>query len=129
LPSNQRGDITQLYFLSKSRFCGFGSVCWFHGMAHVHLVAERIVLHEDLLAFPVVVVRAAEQDPDPEVDLDEVGRDELAVDHHAGRHEHAAAPARHVAVLEVAHVRVLERAPAAEQRAAQPDLLVAGSAW
>ena len=31
LPSNQRGDMTQLYLLSKSRFCGCGMVCWFHG--------------------------------------------------------------------------------------------------
>ena len=31
VPSNQRGDMTQLYLSSKSRFCGCGIVCWFHG--------------------------------------------------------------------------------------------------
>ena len=31
VPSNQRGDIVQLYAFAKSRFCGFGMVCWFHG--------------------------------------------------------------------------------------------------
>src|SRR6266702_5079522 len=31
VPSNQRGDITQLYLLSKSRLAGRGIVCWFHG--------------------------------------------------------------------------------------------------
>ena len=30
-PSNQRGDIVQLYGPSKSRFCGRGMVVWFHG--------------------------------------------------------------------------------------------------
>ena len=31
LPSNQRGDIVHEYLPSKSRFCGRGMVCWFHG--------------------------------------------------------------------------------------------------
>ena len=31
MPSNQRGDITQLYLSAKSRFWGFGFVCWFQG--------------------------------------------------------------------------------------------------
>ena len=30
-PSYQRGDITQVYLPAKSRFCGMGRVCWFHG--------------------------------------------------------------------------------------------------
>ena len=29
--SNQRGDITQVYLPSKSRFCGRGIVVWFQG--------------------------------------------------------------------------------------------------
>ena len=29
--SSQRGDITQVYLPSKSRFCGRGIVVWFHG--------------------------------------------------------------------------------------------------
>src|SRR6188474_2054990 len=31
VPSNHRGDMTQLYFPSKSRFWGLGIVCWFQG--------------------------------------------------------------------------------------------------
>src|SRR5271165_6806488 len=31
LPSNQRGDMVQLYLSSKSRLAGRGIVCWFHG--------------------------------------------------------------------------------------------------
>ena len=31
VPLNQRGDITQLYLSSKSRFWGWGAVCWFQG--------------------------------------------------------------------------------------------------
>ena len=31
MPSNQRGDMTQVYLPSKSRFCGCGMVVWFHG--------------------------------------------------------------------------------------------------
>src|SRR5215467_15962870 len=30
-PSYQRGDMTQLYLLPKSRLAGRGIVCWFHG--------------------------------------------------------------------------------------------------
>src|SRR5580693_1485774 len=29
--SNQRGDMTQVYFPLKSRFWGLGTVVWFHG--------------------------------------------------------------------------------------------------
>ena len=51
---------------------------------------------------------------------------QLAVDHHARRDEHGVAPLLHVLVGEVADLGILERAPAAEQRAPQADLLVAG---
>ncbi len=91
----------------------------------VDRVAERIGGHEHLVAFPVVVERAAEQDADAEVDVDEAVGDELAVDDHARGHAHRPAPFGHVAVVEVADGRILERAPAAEQDAAPADLLVA----
>ena len=75
---------------------------------------------------PVVVVRAAQQDADAEVDVDQVGGDQLAVDDHAGRDEHRPAPVGHVLVGVVADVGIVERAPAAEQDAPLADLLVAG---
>ena len=61
-----------------------------------------------------------------QVDVDEIGGDQLAVDDDAGGDEHRPAPIGHVLVVVVADVRVLERAPAAEQDAAPADLLVAG---
>ena len=51
---------------------------------------------------------------------------QLAVDHHTGRDEHGVAPVLHVLVGEVADLGVLEGTPAAEQGAAQADLVVAG---
>ena len=77
---------------------------------------------------PVAVVGAAEQDPDAEVDVDEVGRHELAVDDDARGDEHLVAPVVHVLVVVVDVVGVVERAPAAEQDPPPPDLLVARAA-
>jgi len=89
-------------------------------------VAEGIAIDEGLLARPVRVVRAAEQDADAEVDLDEIGGHQLAVDHDAGRHEGGPPPVGHVAVVVVHDLGILERPPAGQQRAPQADLLVAG---
>ena len=62
----------------------------------------------------------------PEVDLDQVVGDQLAVDDDARGDEHLAAPVGHVVVAEVAVRRVVQAAPAAEQDAALADVLVAG---
>ena len=80
MPSNQRGDMTQLYLSSKSRFCGLRVRVLVPRVAAVDRVAERVLGDEHLLVLPVVVERAAEQDADAEVDVDEVVGDELAVD-------------------------------------------------
>ncbi len=95
-------------------------------MTPIDRIAERIARDEHRLAFPVVVVRAAEEDADAEVDLHQVVGDELTVDHHARCDTHRPAPLGHVAVVEVAHRWVLERSPAAEQDAPPADLLVPG---
>ncbi len=95
-------------------------------VALVDRVAERVPLDERRLVLPVLVEGAAEQDADPEVDLDEVGGDQLAVDDDPGRDEHLVAPLLHVAVLVVDVPGVVEGAPAAEQDAPPADLLVAG---
>ena len=50
----------------------------------------------------------------------------LAVDDYARGDEHRVTPTLHVLVVEVAHLGILEGAPAAEQCAAQADLLVTG---
>src|SRR5271156_82483 len=93
-------------------------------MPRVDLVPERILLNEHLLPLPVLIERVAEEDPEPEIDLHEIVRDELPVDHDARRHEHPFSPRRHVLVLEVAIFRVLEGAPAPEQDAAVTDFFV-----
>jgi hypothetical protein len=69
----------------------------------------------------------AEKDANAEVDGDEVVGDELPVDDDTRCDSHRATPRGHVAVVEVADVRILERAPAAQQDAPVADLLVAGN--
>ena len=93
----------------------------------VDRVAQRVVGHEHLAVRlgPVLVVGVPEQDADPEVDLDQVVGDQLAVDDHARGDEHLPAPVGHVLVLEVAVRRVVEASPAAEQDAPLADVLVA----
>src|SRR6202012_3326273 len=77
-------------------------------MPRIDLVAERVLLDEERAFLdPIVVEGAAEENADPEVDLDEIGRDELAVDDDAGRDVHRAAPFAHRLVAEIAFLRVL----------------------
>ena len=123
--SYMRAELTHVYLSAKSRACGFGQRDLVPRVALVDRVAERVLGHERLLlAGPVVVVGRAHQDPDREVDLDQVRRDQLAVEHEAGRHEPRVAPLVHVRVAVVDDVRVVERAPADQVRAAVADLLV-----
>ena len=68
LPSNQRGDITQLYFLHVALLRMRVGVL-VPRVAPIHRIAERIGLDEHLLIGPVVVIRTAQQDSDAEVDV------------------------------------------------------------
>ncbi len=95
-------------------------------VAHVDGVAERVVRDERRFVHPVLVVRAAQHDPQAEVDVDEVVGDQLAVDDDAGGDVHVLAPGVHRLVAVVDGLGVLEGAPAAQQDAAAADLLVAG---
>ena len=95
------------------------------GVAPVDRVAERVLGDERLLALhPVLEVRASEQDPDHQVDLHEVGRDQLAVDRHPGGDVPLAAPLRHVPVVVVDVVGVVEAAPVHEIGVAVADHVV-----
>ena len=94
------------------------------GMALVDRVAERVLGDIGLLVLPVVEVGRAEQDPDHQVDIDEVGRDQLAVDHDAGGDVALLTPLTHVLVGVVDIVGVVEGAPADEVRTAEADLVV-----
>ena len=88
-----RGEITHVYLSVKSRFCGLGSVTLFHGWLGSTSLPSGSLLDERLLvAGPLVEVGAAQQDPDHQVDLDQVGRDQLAVDGDARRDEPPVAP-------------------------------------
>ena len=104
-------------------------MCWFQGCRRSTGFPSGSRVDEHLLVLPVVVEGVAEQDPDAEVDLDEVVGDQLAVDDDARRDAHGPAPLGHVPVVEVADLGVLERPPAAEQDPPPAHLLVAGQAW
>ena len=78
-----RGDTTQLYLSAQSRFCGFGSVTLFHGWRlSTGLPSGSCVTNVSSLV-QSSKYELAEQDPDREVDLDEVGRDQLAAERRA----------------------------------------------
>ena len=94
-------------------------------VALVDRVAERVLGDERLLVGPVVEVRRAEQDADRQVDLDQVGGDQLALEDEAGRDVALAAPLGHVPVVVVDVVGVVEAAPADEVGLAEADPLVA----
>ena len=93
-------------------------------MLAVHRISERIGLDVKIALIPIVVIALAEQDPDLEVDVDEIGGDLLTVNDDAGGDEHRAPPIGHVPILVIAFIGILEGAPAAEQDAASPDFLV-----
>ena len=108
----------------KSRFCGRGVVVWFHGMPLVDRVAERIGFDERFLVLPVVVKRTAQQNANAEIDVHEIVGDQLAVHDDARRDEHGASPVGHVLVAVIADIRIVERAPAAQQNAALSNFFI-----
>ncbi len=93
-------------------------------VALVDRIPEGILGDERLLVRPVVEVRAAQQDPDHQVDLDQIGRDQLALQHDAGGDVALPPPLGHVAVVVVDVVGVVEIAPADEIRVAVADHVV-----
>src|SRR4051794_26760540 len=94
-------------------------------MPLIHGVAQLVAGDVQLLIAPVLVIGAAEKDPDAEIDLHQIVGHQLSVDDDPRGDEHLAAPLGHVAILEVADLWILECAPAAEQDTALPYLLVA----
>ena len=98
-------------------------------MPLIDRIAERIGLDEGFAGLPIVVERTAQQDAHAEIDVDQIGRDELAVDDHAGRDEHRPAPIRHVSGRCNRRRGIVEGAPAAEQDAPLADLFVAGQGF
>src|SRR5579863_4793501 len=87
---------------------GFREGALVPGMALVDRIAERISLDEGLGVLPVIVVGAAEQNADVEVDIDKVICYKLAVDDNARRDVHGLAPLVHVFVGVVADVGIVE---------------------
>ena len=83
--SNMRGEATHEYLSAKSRACGLGSVTLFHGWRlSIALPSGSWVTNVSSLLQSSKYERA-EQDADREVDLDQVGRDQLAAEHEARR--------------------------------------------
>src|ERR1700722_16299385 len=94
------------------------------GMILVDWITKRISLHESFCVLPIVVVRTAQEGAHIEADIYKVGGDQFSVDHNAWGGVHSASPLRHVFVLVVTNLRILERAPATQQNAAAPYLFV-----
>ena len=79
-----RGEATHEYLSAKSRACGLGSVTLFHGWrVSTGLPSGSWVTNGVSLPAQSSKYDEPEQDPDREVDLDEVGGDQLAVEHEA----------------------------------------------
>ena len=91
-PSNQRGRHHPAVLVGEVALLRARDGVLVPRVPLVDRVAERVVGDERLLVLPVLVVGAAEQDPDAEVDVDQVVGDQLAVDDDAGGDEHLAAP-------------------------------------
>ncbi len=87
-------------------------------MALVDRVPQRVLRDERLLVRPVVEIRAAQEDPDHQVDLDQVGRDQLALQHDAGGDVALPPPLGHVPVVVVDIVGIVEVAPTDDVRVA-----------
>ncbi len=120
-----RGETTQLYLSAKSRFCGLGRVCLFHGwFLSTGLPSGSCVTNVGSFSH-AIEVRAAEQDPDHQVDLDQVCRDQLAVDRHPRRDVALASPVGHRPVVVVDVVGIVEAAPVDQVGVAVADHVVA----
>src|SRR6185437_4747414 len=78
------------------------------GMAFIDGIAERIVLDEHLFALPIIVKRAAQQNAQPEINVNQIVGDQLAVHHDSRSDEHSPAPIRHVFVAVIADGRIVE---------------------
>ena len=64
------------------------------GMLAIDRIAKRIGLHKRLRLFPIVVVRTAKQNANAEVDVDQIGGHQLAVNNHTRRDIHRSCPTR-----------------------------------
>ena len=102
-------------------------VCWFHGWRRSTGLPSGSLRDEHLLVFPVVVEGAAEQDADAEVDLHQVGGDQLAVDDDAGGDEHRCGPSSVMSRYLKLQTSGSWNEPQQPSRMRRlPDLLVAG---
>ena len=95
-------------------------------MVLVDGISQRIGADEFFRMLPAIVEGAAEKNADAEIDVDEIGGDQLVVHNNARRHVHGAAPFRHFFVGVIADSRVIERAPTTQENAASADLFVPG---
>ena len=95
------------------------------GMAPVDGITKRILGDEYFLVLPILVVRAPEKNPHPQVNPHEVRRDEFSVYDDSGGDKHFSAPIRHLPVIKIAVLRILKTSPAAEHDPPLSHLLIA----
>src|SRR5271166_6883530 len=112
--------------ISKVAFLRFGNRRLVPWMVFIHWVPERVMGDKGFLVLPVFVIRRTKQNPQPEVDIDQIGGDQLTVHDYPRGDVHRLAPLVHRPVIVVAYIRILERSPAAEKNPPQSDLLVTG---
>ena len=94
-------------------------------MPLIDRITQRVGLDERLRFLPVVVVGAAEQDSETQVDLHQVRGDQFTIDDDSGRDEHGPAPLRHSLIRVVARLGVVEGPKTTQQHAPAADLLIA----
>src|SRR5438094_8435651 len=77
-------------------------------MAPVDGIAKRVILDEHFFVFPVIVIGTPEKDPDPQMDLHEIGGEEFSVQDDTGSDKHLSPPIGHVPVIEIALLWILK---------------------
>jgi hypothetical protein len=77
-------------------------------MALIHGISQWIFLHKRLRILPIVVVGAAEQNANVQVDVDQVGGHKLPVHHDTRSDEHGATPVGHPLIGVVANLGIVE---------------------
>src|SRR5690349_18150931 len=96
-------------------------------MPSIDGIPQRIMRNEHFpLRHPVLVIGGAEKDADAEVNVHQIGGNELAIDDNARSDEHRPAPIIHRSIFVIAYLRALEGTPTAKKNAALAHPLVAG---
>src|ERR671925_1952889 len=94
-------------------------------MPPVNRISESVLRNEYVVVLPIIVIGTPQKDPDPKVDLHEIGGEKLSVHDNSGSHKRFSSPIAHVSVIKSAVLRILKTSPAAEQDSPLTHFLVA----